>query len=128
MNSSQLSVYRGGAASSPVAAAADCLRLSCLQFFFGGVLALLAALLAGAPWERAGLERGLAALLFCGIGSNGTVIIGTPPDSQDVRKTPSRFTGRDAELISDAAERAAEAALCYIEKGPDEAMNRYNQK
>ena len=39
--------------------------------FFGGVLALLAALLAGAPWERAGLERGLAALLFCGIGSNG---------------------------------------------------------
>ena len=53
------------------AAAADCLRLSCLQFFFGGVLALLAALLAGAPWERAGLERGLAALLFCGIGSNG---------------------------------------------------------
>ena len=39
----------------------------------------------------------------------------------------SRFTGRDAETIADAASRAAEAALCYIEKGPDEAMNRFNQ-
>ena len=40
----------------------------------------------------------------------------------------SRFAGKDAELISEAAGRAAEAALCYIEKGPDEAMTKYNQK
>ncbi|MBR0208319.1 MAG: aminoacyl-tRNA hydrolase [Oscillospiraceae bacterium] len=54
---------------------------------------------------------------------------GKPHEDYDMRDwVLSRFTGRDAELISDAAERAAEAALCYIEKGPDEAMNRYNQK
>ena len=39
----------------------------------------------------------------------------------------SRFAGKDAEAIADAARRAAEAALCYIEKGPDRAMNEYNQ-
>ena len=54
---------------------------------------------------------------------------GKPHEDYDMRDwVLSRFTGKDAELISDAAERAAEAALCYIEKGPDEAMNRYNQK
>lgn len=57
-----------------------------------------------------------------GIGSK-------PHDDYDMRDwVLSRFTGKDAEAISDAAERAADAALCYIEKGPDEAMNRYNQK
>ena len=54
---------------------------------------------------------------------------GKPHEDYDMRDwVLSRFTGRDAEEIADAARRAAEAALCYIEKGPDEAMNRYNQK
>ena len=52
-----------------------------------------------------------------------------PHEDYDMRDwVLSRFVGKDAETIADAAERAAEAALCYIEKGPDEAMNRYNQK
>ena len=52
-----------------------------------------------------------------------------PHEDYDMRDwVLSRFTGKDAETIADAAERAAEAALCYIEKGPDEAMNKYNQK
>ena len=54
---------------------------------------------------------------------------GKPHEDYDMRDwVLSHFTGRDAEEIADAARRAAEAALCYIEKGPDEAMNRYNQK
>ena len=54
---------------------------------------------------------------------------GKPHEDYDMRDwVLSRFTGKDAETIADAASRAAEAALCYIEKGPDEAMNRYNQK
>ncbi len=54
---------------------------------------------------------------------------GKPHEDYDMRDwVLSRFTGQDAETIADAASRAAEAALCYIEKGPDEAMNRYNQK
>ncbi len=52
-----------------------------------------------------------------------------PHEDYDMRDwVLSRFTGKDAETIADAAARAAEAALCYIEKGPDEAMTRYNQK
>ena len=54
---------------------------------------------------------------------------GKPHEDYDMRDwVLSRFAGKDAETIADAAARAAEAALCYIEKDPDEAMNRYNQK
>ena len=54
---------------------------------------------------------------------------GKPHEDYDMRDwVLSRFAGKAAETIADAAARAAEAALCYIEKGPDEAMNRYNQK
>ena len=56
--------------------------------------------------------------------------VGSPPnpDYDTADWVLSRFAGKDAETIADAASRAAEAALCYIEKGPDEAMNRFNQK
>ena len=55
--------------------------------------------------------------------------VGAPPHADyDMRDwVLARFTGRDAELIGDAAERAARAALCYIEEGPDRAMNKFNQ-
>ena len=54
---------------------------------------------------------------------------GKPHEDYDMRDwVLSRFTGKDAEAMDDAAQRAAEAALCYIEKGPDEAMTRFNQK
>ena len=53
---------------------------------------------------------------------------GKPHEDYDMRDwVLSRFTGKDAETIADAADRAAEAALCYVEKGPDEAMNKFNQ-
>lgn len=36
--------------------------------------------------------------------------------------------GKDAELFAQAAERAANAAECYISEGPERAMNKYNRK
>lgn len=54
---------------------------------------------------------------------------GKPHEDYDMRDwVLSRFAGKDAEDIAAAAERAAKAAVCYIEHGPDEAMNRFNQK
>ena len=38
----------------------------------------------------------------------------------------SVFRNEDAERMRDAAERAAEAVICYISDGPDRAMNRFN--
>ena len=37
-----------------------------------------------------------------------------------------KFTGEDRKLISQAIERAGQAAECYIAYGPDQAMNRFN--
>ncbi len=39
----------------------------------------------------------------------------------------SRFQGEDKAAMEAAVQRAAEAAECYITKGADEAMNRYNR-
>ena len=36
--------------------------------------------------------------------------------------------GKDAEIFAQAAERAADAAECYISEGPERAMNKYNRK
>ena len=53
---------------------------------------------------------------------------GKPHEDYDMRDwVLSRFTGKDAETMKDAARRAAEAAICYVEQGPDKAMNVYNQ-
>ena len=38
----------------------------------------------------------------------------------------SSFSGEDRETIAQAEEQAADAVRCLIEKGTDEAMNRYN--
>ena len=56
--------------------------------------------------------------------------VGEPPrpdyDAADwVLGTPK---GKDAELLADAAERAAEAAECYVTEGPERAMSKYNRK
>jgi PTH1 family peptidyl-tRNA hydrolase len=55
--------------------------------------------------------------------------VGAPPhEDYDMRDwVLARFTGKDLETIRGAADRAAEAALCYIAEGPDKAMNRFNQ-
>ena len=83
----------------------------------------------GSAGGHNGLKDVIAALgtedfprIRLGVGSK-------PHEDYDMRDwVLSRFTGRDAETIAEAAGRAADAALCCIEKGPDEAMTRYNQK
>ena len=38
------------------------------------------------------------------------------------------FRNEDAEMIRSAAQTAAKACVCFIEKGPDKAMTQYNTK
>jgi len=53
---------------------------------------------------------------------------GKPHEDYDMRDwVLSRVTGQDLEALTDAAQRAAKAAVCYIENGPDKAMNEFNQ-
>ena len=53
---------------------------------------------------------------------------GKPHQDYDMRDwVLSRFTGQDLETMQDAARRAAQAAVCYIEHGPDKAMTQFNQ-
>ena len=56
--------------------------------------------------------------------------VGAPPhpDYDMMDWVLSAFHGQDAEDMAKAAQRAAEAVECYIEKGPDRAMNLYNTK
>ena len=56
--------------------------------------------------------------------------VGAPPhpEYEMIDWVLSVFRGEDAEEMQKAAERAAEAVECYIEKGPDRAMNLYNTK
>jgi PTH1 family peptidyl-tRNA hydrolase len=53
---------------------------------------------------------------------------GKPHEDYDMRDwVLSRVTGQDLDALTDAAQRAAKAAVCYIENGPDKAMNEFNQ-
>ena len=56
--------------------------------------------------------------------------VGAPPhpDYEMMDWVLSAFQNQDAEEMRKAAARAAEAVECYIEKGPDRAMNLYNTK
>ena len=56
--------------------------------------------------------------------------VGAPPnpDYEMVDWVLSVFRNEDAAEMEKAAARAAEAVECYIEKGPDKAMNLYNTK
>ena len=38
----------------------------------------------------------------------------------------SKFTGEDLKTIQVAVKKAADAVACYLENGPDKAMNRFN--
>ena len=38
----------------------------------------------------------------------------------------SKFTGEDLKTIQAAVKKAADAVACYVENGPDKAMNRFN--
>ena len=54
--------------------------------------------------------------------------VGAPPHpNYDVKDwVLSVFKNQDAEDMADAAERAADAAACYINEGAERAMNKYN--
>ena len=54
--------------------------------------------------------------------------VGAPPhpDYDMADWVLSGFKGKDAEDMTAAAARAAEAAECYITQGADRAMNRFN--
>ena len=56
--------------------------------------------------------------------------VGAPPhpDYDMADWVLSAFRSQDAEDMQKAAQRAAEAVECYIEKGPDRAMNLYTTK
>ena len=48
------------------------------------------------------------------------------PDCDMADWVLSSFSGKDRETIAEAEKQAADAVLCVIDKGVDEAMNRYN--
>ena len=56
--------------------------------------------------------------------------VGAPPhpDYEMMDWVLSVFRNQDAVDMADAAGRAADAVECYITKGPEKAMNLYNQK
>lgn len=56
--------------------------------------------------------------------------VGAPPHSDyDMADwVLGTFQNQDAEIMEDAAQRAADACVCYITEGAQPAMTRYNQK
>jgi PTH1 family peptidyl-tRNA hydrolase len=56
--------------------------------------------------------------------------VGAPPhpEYEMIDWVLSVFRNEDAAEMAKAADRAADAVECYIEKGPDRAMNLYNTK
>lgn len=53
--------------------------------------------------------------------------IGKPkPQEDDVSFVLGGFSDEDSKLVDEASNRAVEAALCVVQDGMDQAMNRYN--
>ena len=53
--------------------------------------------------------------------------IGKPgPHEDDVSFVLGGFSDEDSKLMNEASKRAVEAALCVVQDGIDQAMNRYN--
>ena len=48
------------------------------------------------------------------------------PDYDMAEWVLGKFTGEDLKAISQAIQRAGQAAQCYIAHGPDQAMNQFN--
>ena len=76
-------------------------------------------------------HNGLKSLIAC-LGTEDfpriRLGVGAPPhpDYDMADWVLSAFKNQDAEDMARAAERAAEAVVCYITEGPDRAMNRFN--
>ena len=81
----------------------------------------------------AGGHNGLKNIIAC-LGTEGfpriRLGVGAPPhpEYEMIDWVLSTFQNQDAEDMQKAAQRAADAVECYIEKGPDRAMNLYNTK
>ena len=79
----------------------------------------------------AGGHNGLKSIIAC-LGSDQfpriRLGVGAPPheDYDMADWVLSAFKNQDAEEIARAAERAAEAVICYITEGPDRTMSKYN--
>ena len=79
----------------------------------------------------AGGHNGLKSIIEC-LGTDQfpriRLGVGAPPhpDYDMADWVLSAFRNQDAEDIAKAAERAAEAVICYIRDGAAEAMNRFN--
>ncbi len=79
----------------------------------------------------AGGHNGLKSII-ASLGSDAfpriRIGVGTPPhpDYDMAEWVLSVFHDRDLEEMRAAADRAAEAAICYITDGPERAMNRFN--
>ena len=54
--------------------------------------------------------------------------VGMPdhPDHEMVDWVIGKPQGEEAKILREALDRAADAALCLVENGPEKAMNRYN--
>ena len=79
----------------------------------------------------AGGHNGLKDIIAkCGGDSFPRVRIGVGekphPDYDMADWVLSTFPAQDRKTVEDAAKRAADAVICIIGKGPDEAMNRFN--
>ena len=85
------------------------------------------------PSGSAGGHNGLKSVIAA-LGSENfpriRLGVGEPPqpDSDTDDWVLGAPKGKDAELFAQAAERAADAAECYISEGPERAMNKYNRK
>ena len=79
----------------------------------------------------AGGHNGLKSVIAC-LGTEEfpriRLGVGAPPhpDYDMADWVLSAFQNQDAEDMVAAAERAAEAVICYITDGPEKAMNRFN--
>ena len=79
----------------------------------------------------AGGHNGLKSVIAC-LGSDQfpriRLGVGAPPheDYDMADWVLSAFKNQDAEDIAAAAERAAEAVICYITEGPERTMNKFN--
>ncbi len=79
----------------------------------------------------AGGHNGLKSIIAC-LGSDQfpriRLGVGAPPheDYDMADWVLSAFRNQDAEDIAAAAERAAEAVVCYITEGPERTMNKFN--
>lgn len=85
------------------------------------------------PSGSAGGHNGLKSVIAA-LGSENfpriRLGVGEPPhpDYETADWVLGAPKGKDAELFAQAAERAADAAECYISEGPERAMNKYNRK